>query len=78
MKLRDVLKTALIKKGKNAKARIAIDAGVSISTLTDVEKNGHVPKPATSYAIALACDCSEQEALSISQAPQEVDGREAG
>ena len=54
---------------KGSTSDLAKLANVSEPLVVKV-KGGHIPKPRNAYRIALACDCSEQEARAYSQASE--------
>lgn len=68
-RLRDKLKLFVIKQGPKAKEALSQAAGKS-PRMIDRYLNGEAePSQHTSYKLALACECSEEEALALSGAP---------
>lgn len=69
-RLRDKLKLFVIKKGPSAKAELSLAANKS-PRMIDRYLNGTAdPSQHTGYKLALACGCSDEEALVLSGAPQ--------
>lgn len=56
----------LIKAGRNGMAQLSIDSGLSISTLRKT-LSGHIPLGDNTYRLALACGCTEEEALNLAK-----------
>jgi transcriptional regulator with XRE-family HTH domain len=56
----------LVKLGDQAKEKLSLKAGVSVSTIRNIEA-GQVPSRGTAYKVALACDLDVKEALRIAE-----------
>jgi transcriptional regulator with XRE-family HTH domain len=66
-RLKKALRNELTRLGDQAKEKIALKAGVSVSTLRNIEA-GHMPRRGTAYKVALACDgIDEASALEIAK-----------
>lgn len=58
----------IIRAGRNGVESLAMKAGVSASMIREV-REGHVPLPQNIYRLALACGCSDEEALAMAKRP---------
>lgn len=67
-RLKGMIETVLVKEGRTAgKKRLAEAVGKKPLTVWRWIKTGHIPEPQDRYLIALACGCSDKEALDIAQ-----------
>lgn len=66
MKLMNKVTETITKMGDMGKEKLAVKAGVSPSTVRSVA-NGHVPLPKNAYRLALACGCTDEEALELAK-----------
>jgi transcriptional regulator with XRE-family HTH domain len=66
MTLRELVANAVTKNGKMGKEKLALKAGLSPSLVANV-LNGHAPLPKNAYQLALACGCTDEEALELSK-----------
>lgn len=76
--LRGMVRDARIKLGKNGRRTLAKKAKCSPSTLISIERDGHIPLPEMLYQIALACDRTEDEALSLAREASGLRAMKAG
>jgi hypothetical protein len=69
-RLREIIQCHLVKAGKEGRARLCLEAEISLSTLSGyLGKRAHqsTPRPETAYRVALACGCTQEEALELSK-----------
>lgn len=62
-RLRQMVRTARIRAGRNGRVKIAQESGLSVSTLVAVERDGHVPLAQNTYKLAKACGLEDAAAL---------------
>lgn len=74
-RLRNVMTEYLIKQGDKGKAYLARRMDKSLKTIDRWAKDG-VSDPRKSYKLALACGCSEDEALEIAKQCLPIKARE--
>lgn len=65
-RLRKAVGVELVKLGDQSKEKLSLKAGVSVSTIRNIE-SGQVPRRDIAYKVALACELGEAEALSIAE-----------
>lgn len=75
-RLKQMVEDSIIRLGKKGRQKLALRADLSLSTLVDIVKHGHVPLPANVYKLALACGLAEEEALALAREASEP-GRKA-
>jgi transcriptional regulator with XRE-family HTH domain len=63
-RLQRAVSEKLASLGAQAKEKLALEAGVSVSTIRNVEA-GQAPRRGTAYKLAVACGLAEKEALKI-------------
>lgn len=66
-KLQDMVAAYIVKAGGHGGEKLALAADVSLSTVFKAMKGDHPPKPRNVYRLALACGCSEEEALALAK-----------
>lgn len=65
-RLKDVVKAYLSEKGETAKAQLAVSLKRHQATIERWIRDG-VPSAEDAYSLALACGCSEEDALELAK-----------
>lgn len=65
-RLVELIDKTLLKMGKNGLEKLAIQSGLSPSSVRNAKRTGHLSL-GNGYKLALACGCSDEEALSIAK-----------
>ena len=66
-RLKQMIDEYFITAGKNAAAKLSLEAGVAMRTIYQVKNEGHVPRPDAVYRLAKACGQSEKVARDMSR-----------
>lgn len=66
-RLKGLIGDYLLRTGKNARAKLAVASELSVSTVTAIMRDDHVPQPYNIVKLALACGLNEQEALRLAR-----------
>lgn len=79
-RLKAVIDKHLLVGGKGAREALCVKAGISYSTLSHLLAPGsrYTPRPKMIVRIALACGCTEEEAVALAGKASSQKARKAG
>lgn len=61
------MRTVVVKEGEAGKSRLSVAADRGVRMIERYMSGTSIPTRSTSYRLALACGCSEEDALKIAE-----------